>query len=394
MARKRQAKGVAADVLAKLPEPAPAADAEQVTRRQDGDVLEARSTSRRIKTVEDLLRHIEADLKVYEVAASEATKWECASGDGNGGTTVTELHRVFVRLKPRAAPAHREFVEAMISAASGRLKRPPIKKHRPRCGLWQVLPIADPHFGKYAYKGTTGQANYDLGIAARVVRQAAAELLAIGDGYKPARRSIVLLGDVFHYDNPKGQTTSGTQLERDGRVQKMIEVATDVIIEVIDKSAEKVPTDVSIVNGNHDETLSWALQRILLERFRNDGRVRISSDWKSRQYLSEGGNLIGITHGHKAKKKLPQLMALEVPELWSRCQYREWHTGHFHSQAADQQRPIDTIAGVITRTSPSVASADDWHVENGYLGSRQAMESFLYRQPGGLDAMFVAGVEV
>jgi len=380
-------------VLAKLPEPSPAADAEQVTRRQDGDVLEARSTSRRIKTVKDLLEHIEADLSIYEVAASEATTWECASSDGKGGTTVTELHRVFVRLKPQAPPAAREFVEAMISAASGRLRRPPIKKHRPRCGLWQVLPIADPHFGKYAYKGTTGQANYDLSIAARVVRQSAAELLAIGDSYKPARRSILLLGDVMHYDNPKGQTTAGTQLERDGRVQKMIEVATDVIVEIIDRSADKVPTDVSLVNGNHDETLSWALQRILIERFRNDGRVRISSDWKSRQYLSEGGNLIGITHGHKAKKKLPQLMALEVPELWSRCQYREWHTGHFHSQAADQQCPIDTIAGVITRTSPSVAAVDDWHVENGYIGSRRAMESFVYRQPGGLDAMFVAGVD-
>ena len=393
MAGRRQTKSVAADVLAKLPEPSPAADAEQVTRRQDGDVLEARSTSRRIKTVKDLLEHIEADLSIYEVAASEATTWECASSDGKGGTTVTELHRVFVRLKPQAPPAAREFVEAMISAASGRLRRPPIKKHRPRCGLWQVLPIADPHFGKYAYKGTTGQANYDLSIAARVVRQSAAELLAIGDSYKPARRSILLLGDVMHYDNPKGQTTAGTQLERDGRVQKMIEVATDVIVEIIDRSADKVPTDVSLVNGNHDETLSWALQRILIERFRNDGRVRISSDWKSRQYLSEGGNLIGITHGHKAKKKLPQLMALEVPELWSRCQYREWHTGHFHSQAADQQCPIDTIAGVITRTSPSVAAVDDWHVENGYIGSRRAMESFVYRQPGGLDAMFVAGVD-
>ena len=79
-------------------------------------MLEAKSTSARIKTVEDLLRHIEADLTRYEVAASEATKWEVASTDAAGEVSVTELHRVFVRLKPKAGPSVQECVEAMIKA--------------------------------------------------------------------------------------------------------------------------------------------------------------------------------------------------------------------------------------------------------------------------------------
>ena len=78
------AKKLLAEVAAKLPAPTPAADAEQVTQTQSGDTLEARSTSRRIKTVADLLLHIEADMTRFEVAQSEATKWEC--GDGDGGT--------------------------------------------------------------------------------------------------------------------------------------------------------------------------------------------------------------------------------------------------------------------------------------------------------------------
>ena len=79
----------------------PAIDAEQVTERREGEVIEARSTSRRIKTVEDLLAHIEADLSRFEVAASEATKWEVATAGDDGQPTVTELHRVWVRLKPK-----------------------------------------------------------------------------------------------------------------------------------------------------------------------------------------------------------------------------------------------------------------------------------------------------
>ena len=61
-------------IKAKVP-PSKRADAEEVTQSQTGDTLEARSTSKRIKTVEDLLRHIEADMSRFEIAASEATKW-------------------------------------------------------------------------------------------------------------------------------------------------------------------------------------------------------------------------------------------------------------------------------------------------------------------------------
>jgi hypothetical protein len=92
--------GLKAAVVSSLPAPSPPATAEQVTQRQEGDTLEARSTSRRIKTVEDLLAHIEADMTRYEVAASEATTWDVGTSDGDGGTTVTQLHRVFVRLRP------------------------------------------------------------------------------------------------------------------------------------------------------------------------------------------------------------------------------------------------------------------------------------------------------
>jgi metallophosphoesterase superfamily enzyme len=375
MARKSRLKEA---VVSRLP---PTASSEQVTRRQEGDTLEARSTSRRIKTVADLLAHIEADLDRYDVAASEATKWEC--GDGSGGTV--ELHRVFVRLKPKAGPSVTEAVEAMITAAKRELRKPVTKKPPKREGVWQVLPIGDLHVGKYAWRRTTGGGDYDLGIAERRVKAAAGELLAIGDSYKPSRRTIAFLGDIFHWDNPAGTTTAGTPLERDGRLQKMIEVACESLIGIIEQSAAACLTDVIVVNGNHDETLSWAFQRILAERFRNDRSVEVSLEYTSRQYASQGKTLLGFCHGHKAKKRLGQIMALERPREWSGSLCREWHTGHYHSQAA-----IETIDSVIVRTCPSLSEPDDWHSENGFIGSRQAMETFLYRPDGGLVALHVS----
>jgi hypothetical protein len=385
---KRQTKTAIAAVSEKLPAPKPAVDAEQVTRRQEGDVLEARSTSSRIRTVDDLLRHIEADLTRYEVAASEATKWEC--GDGSGGTT--ELHRVFVRLRPRGGLATRDVVAAMIEGAGLRKKQksPPRRIKAAQTGVMQLVVVADTHFGKYAWSQTTGGDDYDLGIAESLVTEAGNELLDTGDAYKPEKRVIAFLGDLFHYDTPGGTTTSGTPLERDGRLQKMIAVGCDTLLGLVQRSAERTPTEVVVVNGNHDEVLTWAFQRIMRERFYGARGVSVREDFTPRQYFSYGRNLLGFAHGHRAKRKLPQLMALEAAAEWSRCPYREWHTGHYHSQAAEWSRPIETLDGVVTRTAPAICPPDDWHAVSGFVGSRQAMETFCYSRDGGLIAMHVA----
>jgi len=387
------ARTLRAEVAAGLP----ATDqAEQVTRKTDGESLEARSVSRTIRTVDDLLAHIEADLDRYEVAASEATKWEVATVDRTTGEpTVTELFRVFVRLRPKAGPQVAELVEAMIAAAASGLRvRDPRSGRRRTSRPWAVLVVADTHFGKYAWGKSTGEADYDLDIAARLVNDAAGELLEVATGYSPGRITVAGLGDLFHYDTPSGTTTSGTPLERDGRIQKMIAVGTDALLQVVDGAASVAPADVLVVNGNHDETLTWAFHRIAVERYAKSKRVAVDSTFTPRKYLTDGGNLLGFVHGHRAKRRLPQLMSHEAASAWSRCPYREIHTGHLHNQAAEWQRPIETIDGVLVRIAPALCPADDWHAASGFVGSRRAMELYVYRPDGGLHAMHVAGPPV
>lgn len=380
----RRTNNLAESVAAKLPPPTPARDAEQVTQRQDGDVLEARSTSRRIKTVEDLLAHIEADMTRFEIAQSEATKWE--TGDGEGGSI--ELHRVFVRLKPRGGPTTHEVVEAMIAAAKKELRGIPKRVYRKpakRDGLWSVVVMSDLHMGSRSWRHTTG-ADYDLNIASAVVAKASANLIDRGNALGVVRRSIVLAGDTMHFDTVSGTTTSGTYLDRDSRLQKAIDTASAAIFRAVEHSAETAATDVLIVPGNHDSALSFALQKILIERYRNDPRVKVNGEFTSRKYLTHGGNLIGVTHGDKAKKKLAGIMALEASSLWSKCRHREWHVGHLHHQAAE----ISTIDGVIVRTHPTIVPPDAWHVESGFIGSERAMQGFIYSPEGGLAELHMA----
>jgi predicted phosphodiesterase len=286
------------------------------------------------------------------------------------------------------------MVEAMVRGASRQLRhrpkaRPPLRSAR---GTHQLLVVADTHFGKYAWARSTGQADYDLPLASELVTSAAAQLIDEGHRcFRPARRTVAFLGDLFHYDSPAGATTSGTQLDRDGRLQKMIEVGADALLGIVERSAESCRTDVVIVNGNHDEALTWAFQRVLVERFAHDARVSVSGAYTSRQYVSHGGNLIGLAHGHRAKKRLPQVMALEAAAAWGQATYREIHTGHLHSRAAEWSRPIDTIDGVTVRIAPALCPADEWHAQLGFVHTPRAMESFFYRQAGGLMGMLSAG---
>ena len=395
MARQGLRHAVAARAATRAGEPA--ADAEQLTERREGAEIEYRSTSATIRTVEDLLRHIEADMERFEVAASEATKWEVATVDRESGRpVVTVLHRVFVRLRPKAGPAVAEMVRAMIAGAAkaGEIGRPAAKRRKRRPGPWQVLVVADTHFAKYAWGPSTGGGDYDLDHADRFVRHAGGDLLDQGDAHAPGRRTIAFLGDLFHYDTPDAKTTRGTQLERDGRLEKMIQTGSAALVSLVERSAETCPTDCVVVPGNHDETMTAWFRLLLETHFARDRRVSVHRAYTHRQYLEHEGTLLGFSHGDKARAKLPALMALEASQAWARCSCREIHTGHLHKQASRIRRVvdsdgIDTVDGVVTRTAPALCPPDDWHAQEGYVGSRQAMETFFYG-PGGFAGMLVA----
>ena len=351
---------------------------QEVQRVETQQGIEVRSNGSRIKTVEDLLYHIGADLTRFEVAESQATKYEVASKDpATGKVTVTELHRVFVKLKPKAGPSIVEQVEAMILGAI----KPRLKIHahkvKSQANVLQAVVLADPHIGKYAWGQETGWEDYDINIATTLIRDASAELLAWGDNEPVTHRSLWLLGDILHYDTPHGTTTKGTPLDRDGRVDKMLEEAVSTICDVVNAAADRGPLEVVLVQGNHDAVLTLALRHILQATFANDKRVTIDSRKTTRKYLTFGNCLLGLTHGDKASKRLGELMALEARESWGIAKLREIHHGHFHSDAA-----ISTAGGVTIRQHPALCPPDGWHAAEGFVGAPRAMDSYLYHADG------------
>jgi hypothetical protein len=356
---------------------------QEVQRIETEKGIEARAHGARIKTVEDLLNHIGADLKRFEVAESQATKYEVASKDpATGRVTVTELHRVFVKLRPKAGPSIVEVVEGMIRGAIQPRVKIPAPKIQPKANALQAVVLADPHIGKYAWGQETGWEDYDIGIATTLIRNAAAELLAWGDNENVSHRALWLLGDILHYDTPHGTTTKGTPLDRDGRVDKMIEEAVSVLCDVIESAAQRGPLEVVLVPGNHDAVMTVALRHILSATFAKDKRITINAHKTTRKYVTFGNCLVGLTHGDKAQKRLGELMALEARESWGTAKLREVHHGHRHSDAM-----VETVGGVTIRQHPALCPADGWHASEGYVGAPRAMDSYVYHADGYLLGM-------
>ena len=353
---------------------------QSVEQTESADGLEARANGSRIKTVDDLLRHIKADLTRFEVAESQATKYEVATKDlATGRVSTTELHRVFVKLRPKAGPSVEERVTAILEGAFA--TRKPLIGNVSRGtanDLLQGIVIADPHIAKLAWGDGTGAQSYDTDIAIRTIRDGVTALVEAGTERKVGTRHFWILGDYFHHDG-QGATTKGTILDYDSRVQQMLKRGTEVLFDLIAASAEAVETRVILVPGNHDRTLTWALQRILVSEFRRNRRVQIDDSNTTTKYLQHGQVLIGLDHGDKGKQRLAEVMAAQCAVEWGQTIYREMHTGHLHGKAA-----ISTHGGITVRTHAALCPPDQYHADEKFSVSPRMIEGFVYHRGGAL----------
>lgn len=350
---------------------------QEVEREETLDGIVLKSRGSRIKTVADLLAHANV---TGEVTKQTVKTWDTTLVEGGESKTVQNF-AIHVEVKPNQTSTE-DAVKAIIDGAFATRKLLPkaklAKVHQN--GLMQAVVIADPHIAKHAWGKETGHGDYDIRIATQTLRDGANHLMARGAMEAVECRHLYVLGDYFHYDTPSGTTTKGTPLERDGRSPKMIQEGAKALFDIIEHSAEECPTHVVLIGGNHDEQLVHALQEIIKAYFRLDKRVTIDDTHTVRKYVQWGKCLIGLTHGDKAKKLLPGLMAREASDLWSQSTLREWHRGHLH-----YRKDMDTLEGVLIRQHPALCPPDAWHAGEGFVSPR-GMDAIIYHKAGAVVA--------
>lgn len=231
--------------------------------------------------------------------------------------------------------------------------------------------MGDPHAGLYAWNEEAGE-DYNLNKWAEEHRKAMVELVDSAPASDEAL--IVNLGDFFHADDHKSQTPgSGHALDVDTRHAKVFREGCATFEFMIDTALRKHRrVVVYVTKGNHDPESSFALAEVLRAYYRNEKRVEIRGGIAYREYHVFGCNLIGITHGDKAKPKdLPAVMAAEKAVEWGQSTCRRWLVGHFHHQ--DRQE----YPGCIVEVFPTLARNDAWHSGMGYI-SEKAMNCIVF----------------
>jgi hypothetical protein len=332
-----------------------------------------------VQTIDEAVLAADIDLTAWDVVSMETRHYPLQTKHG-----VTQGTYLKLRCEPKDGPSLPEQVHALVDGvleARQAPAAPALYRSPPANGALGLVVVTDPHFGKLAWAGSTGDTNWSLEIAERTVNASVDFMVS---RMPPVERIVVaLLGDTFHYDTLAGTTTGGTTMDRDSRVAKMLTVGARSIARAIRVAAQHAPVDVIAVPGNHDSVLTLALQRILVAEFRDDGRVRVEDTFTRRKPYMWGKVLLQFDHGDKAKKKLAYLLPQEHPELWGRSVYREIHTGHLHSDS--ELLGTLTEQGVLVRTHPALCPSDQWHFDEGYTGSPRGAQAFVYRKEGGLE---------
>ena len=250
--------------------------------------------------------------------------------------------------------------------------RPKVKSN-----LMLEVPIVDLHLAKLAWEPETGE-NYDSKIAEKRFMEVIYDVVERSKGMEFEQILFPIGNDFFNYDTIDGETTRGTAQSNDSRWQKMYLKGNELLIKAIDILKVIAPVKVFQIPGNHDFQTSFYAIVNLASYFRKDENVTVDTNPKTRKYIEFGKNLIGYTHGDKEKKRIFGNMQVEAAEAWGRTLYREWHTGHLHSEQVKEEH------GVKVRSLSSVTATDSWHSESGYVGAIATSQSFVWDKQRGL----------
>ena len=186
--------------------------------------------------------------------------------------------------------------------------------------------------------------------------------------------------DFANIDNMFNTTTKGTPQDTDVKYDVLYKLLLKNIIMIVYKLTDIAPVQVIYVGGNHDKITSFTMVEAMYWHFLNNDNVEVNSVFNNRKYIMIGKNLLGLAHGADEKKNIVYCMQNDVPELWGKAKYREFHLSHFH-----KEKITDEQNGIIFRWISAICGNDAWTYNSGYVGAQKKAQSFIWDDDNGLE---------
>lgn len=332
-------------------------------------------------TPETIMKAHNLSAKEWDVVTYKTNFWQAQQ---KGGGRIL-LYQSKITVKPKKHP---ELTFDEIKAHFDEFKssyKPVIRRknvHKDADTMLEIN-IADLHFGKLAWAPEASE-HYDYKIARRKFNSIIDQEIEKAKYSNIEKILFVWSNDFFNSDGISDATTGGTKQDNDVRWQKMFLLGVEMLVDAITKLSYIAPVETFLIASNHSHQVEFYAINYLSAWFREDPRVTVNINCRTRYYYQYGVNLIGFSHSYyETKKNLQKLMPVEAAEAWSKTKYREFHLAHYHCELTEES------GGVIYRYLPSVTGPDAWHESSGFLGAVQRSYSFLWDKNRGLKAILV-----
>lgn len=278
--------------------PSESAEAAEI-REQVGDELTITipKTETDIRTLAQLIAHCEIDTTEWMVERWTANKWSMGAKDAAGNIVTRPLFQVKATLKrKRHVYDAKAELDAMKADAKRNAREPEqvFRKAAKSTGNVLEISLPDAHLGKLAWGEETGFGNYDTRIAERAYMEALEMVLERSPKVHYDKVIYVVGNDLLQSDDPEGRTTSGTQVDCDGRYHKTFRTVRNMITRSIEMLRRIAPVHVVMVSGNHDSLSVWHLGDSLECYFHKYKDVEIDNAPRARKYLPCKGGVSGI----------------------------------------------------------------------------------------------------
>lgn len=315
---------------------------------------------------------------VWATTNLDQANWDISKVKTWGKPGALSVSAIFSR---KQVPAN---LGDIVRSAIGPVNWPHIKPMRHQNGKLLFVPtLFDAHLGKLGNN-----------ISDEVYLWVLADMLAAAERQGDIGQVLFILGHDFgHVDNTFYATTGGTDQEVDDTYQNLIRRQTTVALQAVRYLAERYPTAVQFVPGNHDRFSNAWLGQVVEHTFENHPNVTVDNTNSPRKYYKWQNVLLMSTHGSEEKlHNLVPLISSEARQLWGTTKYCEVLTGHLHTQRQLIQM-LDEDHGIVIRYMPSLSGADNWHILKGYLGNNRGGLSMLYDGESGWLASHFADLD-
>ena len=247
-----------------------------------------------------------------------------------------------------------------------------------------VLDIADLHIGKLATIDGSND-NYNVDIAIDRAIKGSIQLIDKSEPYNIDKIFFIIGNDVLHIDNAKTRTTtSGTPQDTDGMWYDNFKIARGVYCHIISMLSTIADVEVIHCPSNHDYMTGFMLADAVHCYFHNNKNITFNVDNNHRKYTRYGKNMLMFSHGDGCKiDQIPYLSAHESSQIWYETKYRYGYLHHIHHKDYFKFRSGKDYIGMTVEYLRSPSGTDRWHADNGYTGSKVALEAFIHHPENG-----------